>query len=75
MKIYDRKRRIDHLESLYKALENEETDLISEFEEEYGQPDNWDEDITLGFNNLHDPLRRAMDNIWTMKEGIRQGFL
>ena len=75
MTIYDRKRRIERLESIYKTLNEEETDIIAEFGEEYGQSDNWDSDTTSGFNNLHDPLKRAMDNIWNMKEAIRQGLL
>jgi len=75
MPTYDRKRRIERLDTLYKALVNEETDIIAEFEQGYGQPDNWDENTTLGFNNLHTQLERVMNELWNLKEGVRQGFL
>lgn len=71
----DRKRRIDRLETLCRALNNEETDIISEYEQEYGQSDNWDEDITQEFDNLTTPIQHARDTVYNLKEALRRGFM
>lgn len=71
----DRKRRIERLEKLYSDLDNEETDIICEYEEEYGQPDNWDEDITQEFYNLTTPIQQAMDTIYNLKAALKNGFM
>lgn len=71
----DRKRRIDRLEILCRALNNEETDIISEYEQEYGQPDNWDEDVSKEFDNLTTPIQHARDTVYNLKEVLRRGFM
>ena len=67
-------RRIERLEILYSALDNEETDIIAEYEMEYGQPDNLNEDIEREFDNLTTPVQQAKNIIWNLKEAIRRGY-
>lgn len=70
----DKSRRIDRFNSLFKALNNEETDIIAEYEEEFGQPDYWEPEVLDEFNSIIGPVQNAKNEIYRISKSLEGGW-
>lgn len=70
--IIDKERRSTRLNKLFRALNNEETDIISDYETEYGQPDHWNKEVQAGFDLLIEPVQTAKNQIYTLLKSLEK---
>lgn len=68
-------RRVKRIEKIYNLLNSEETDIISDYETEYGQPDHWDKKTEESFNGLIDPVQKAKNQMYTLLSKLKKGEL